>query len=76
MLGEQVRKHPDLAARVADARMCLGNHSFSHANLLSMSREEVRGEVHDTQERIARATGQVPRWFRPPYGKMRPSAYR
>jgi peptidoglycan/xylan/chitin deacetylase (PgdA/CDA1 family) len=47
----------------------LGNHSYSHPHLRSVSADKIREELQSTQDEIKRITGKTPRLFRPPYGE-------
>lgn len=46
----------------------IGNHSWSHPLLTSLSYGEQRAQLGDTSRTIQRATGDRVRFFRPPYG--------
>ena len=68
MIGSNVKAFPSLAKEVADAGHEIGNHSWDHPMLLTMSDEKVDSQLQRTQDIIHEATGKVPVWFRPPYG--------
>jgi peptidoglycan/xylan/chitin deacetylase (PgdA/CDA1 family) len=76
LIGEHVRKHPDLARRVAAAGHVIGNHTSMHPNLAKKSSDRVRDELTRCQQTIADTLGQQPVLFRPPYGARRPSVLR
>lgn len=67
-IGWRVQKYPDLARQVASAGHEIGNHSFSHSRLTTLSLDEIRREISGTQDAIKAATRVTPQWFRPPYG--------
>ena len=46
----------------------VGNHSYSHARLTDLDSDTARQEISKAQTAIKRATGILPKWFRPPYG--------
>ncbi|MFC4589687.1 polysaccharide deacetylase family protein [Sphaerisporangium corydalis] len=46
----------------------VGNHSWSHPSLTSLSREALRGQIERTQQVVKAATGATMRLLRPPYG--------
>jgi peptidoglycan/xylan/chitin deacetylase (PgdA/CDA1 family) len=50
----------------------LGNHTWSHAHLVSLSPTDAWRELESTQRAIGRTVGSVPRLFRPPYAEARP----
>ena len=46
----------------------LGNHTWNHPKLTTLSKASVKQEVDRTSNAIYEATGQNPTLFRPPYG--------
>jgi peptidoglycan/xylan/chitin deacetylase (PgdA/CDA1 family) len=46
----------------------IGNHSWSHPELTTLSYGEQRSQLVNTNKAITRATGDPVRYFRPPYG--------
>jgi len=63
MTGEQAERHPAIAARVADEGHEAALHGYEHL------REPPPGDLERGLEAVARATGQRPTRFRPPYGR-------
>lgn len=48
----------------------LGNHTYTHPHLPAVKDEaRIRAELARTQAEVKALTGQIPRWFRPPYGE-------
>lgn len=76
LIGEHVRKHPELARRVAAAGHVIGNHTTMHPNLAKRNDARVREELTRCQQTIADTLGQQPVLFRPPYGARRPGVLR
>lgn len=70
MLGNRVDFYPDIAKKVADAGHDLGNHTWNHKDLSTLSKEEGVQEVEQTNEIIKSATGKESTAFRPPYGSV------
>ncbi|HEY2724867.1 MAG TPA: polysaccharide deacetylase family protein [Pseudonocardiaceae bacterium] len=68
MLGTQVRRYPELAARVVDAGHEAAVHGHTHRNHLARGAVDVTRDVARAAELVGAATGTRPRWFRPPYG--------
>ncbi len=67
--GSSVVANPELARRILEDGHELGNHSYSHRQMVLMSPRRVREEVESTDSLI-RALGVTgPIHFRPPYGK-------
>lgn len=50
--------------------MELGNHSFSHPDLSTLSPSEIQAEIDETDELLRRADGKRRHLFRAPYGKL------
>lgn len=66
----------EVARRIAREGHLLGNHALDHRDL---SRERrgvgwIQREIERSAELIEATTGVRPRWFRPPYGKVGPTA--
>jgi peptidoglycan/xylan/chitin deacetylase (PgdA/CDA1 family) len=51
------------------AGMWIGNHTFDHPHLTTLSQSQVDSEIGQTQTDIANAGGGTPKLFRPPYGE-------
>lgn len=68
LLGHRVRKFGSLAGEIAAAGHGIGSHTDLHIPLPLLPAWLLRREFRRAQEAIAEATGQQPRWFRPPYG--------
>lgn len=48
----------------------IGNHAFSHAHLTRISEAQVHAELVKTQDILYGITGDLPKFFRPPYGEV------
>lgn len=72
VVGQMVAEHPEILARAAREGHEIGNHSWSHPNLLKMSDEGVRRQLRQTDDAIKEATGKRPTLMRPPYGNLSP----
>ena len=70
VLGQLVTENPEIVARAAREGHEIGNHSWSHPNLLKMSDEAVRKQLRQTDDAIKQATGKRPTLMRPPYGNL------
>lgn len=68
MLGTQVRGQSSRAKAVVAAGNEAGVHSWGHANMARRSRKTNAADLKRTSSAIAKATGETPHWFRPPYG--------
>jgi peptidoglycan-N-acetylglucosamine deacetylase len=76
MVGRHVRARPEIARAVAQAGHAVGNHCFTHPNLIFASEARLRQEVEETSQAIADATGERPFLFRPPFGGRRPGTFK
>jgi peptidoglycan/xylan/chitin deacetylase (PgdA/CDA1 family) len=66
--GEQVERWPSVAADIVSAGHQIGVHGHRHRNLMRLTPRQVRADLRRATEAIATATGQAPRYYRPPYG--------
>ncbi len=71
MIGERIAAAPDLARRVLEEGHEVGNHTWTHPHLDTLSDSKVEAELDQTQEIMAKELRHSPRWFRPPYGALR-----
>ncbi|WP_329454411.1 polysaccharide deacetylase family protein [Streptomyces sp. NBC_01497] len=66
--GEMVSYFPDLVRRAADEGHLIGNHTWTHPELPTLSQAKIKDEMGRTSEIIEKTTGAPPAWFRAPYG--------
>jgi peptidoglycan-N-acetylglucosamine deacetylase len=67
-IGQNVAANPTLVAAEQAAGMWIGNHTYTHADLNSLSQAAIQSELTSTQQAIVAAGGTAPTIFRPPYG--------
>lgn len=72
MVGDNVRKHPALAQSVLEAGHQLGNHTYHHLSGWKTSTQTYLDDVASCDAILADTVGEMPRFFRPPYGWMSP----
>ncbi len=70
VVGQMVRRYPDVAKRIADEGHEIGNHTWSHPHLWDLGDNDVLQEIDRTNEVIWRTTGFLPVTMRPPYGAI------
>ncbi|WP_155592281.1 polysaccharide deacetylase family protein [Lysinibacillus cavernae] len=70
MVGKNVSRNATLVNQVYAAGHEIGNHTFDHKKLTTLSIAGVKQEVNGTSNAIYAAIGQYPTVFRPPYGAM------
>ncbi|MEZ4936178.1 MAG: polysaccharide deacetylase family protein [Crocinitomicaceae bacterium] len=63
-VGANVRKHPEIYARMLNEGHAIGNHTFSHQNAWKASKKEYLEDIQKASELIES------KLFRPPYGKI------
>ncbi len=68
MVGRCVEKNMNLTKDVLARGHEIGNHTWDHANLTTLTSKQILAEYNSTNEIIYKATGQYPTAFRPPYG--------
>jgi peptidoglycan/xylan/chitin deacetylase (PgdA/CDA1 family) len=76
MIGHHVVEAPEVAREVAAAGHVIGNHTYTHPNLIFSSRAQVLAQVEDCYRVITQVVGEHSRLFRPPFGGRRPSVLR
>lgn len=70
LVGRNVAGNEDLIKRMLNEGHEVGNHSWSHADLASISKKEMQAEVDKTDKAIYKASGSYPSVFRAPYGSL------
>ncbi|MFE9664113.1 polysaccharide deacetylase family protein [Streptomyces sp. NPDC005955] len=73
--GEQVLWNKGLTRRMVDEGHLVGNHTWSHPLLPSLSRSAIRSEMLRTSEIVEHTVGTAPEWFRAPYGAWNRSVF-
>ena len=68
VLAPNAYAHPELLRRMKAEGHTVGNHTASHHELDKLSPGQVDGEIKAGSAAIKAATGDSPRWLRPPYG--------
>jgi peptidoglycan-N-acetylglucosamine deacetylase len=76
LIGRYARQRPDIAREIAQAGHAIGNHTFSHPNLIFASAAQVRAELQEGEKALYDAVGEHARLFRPPFGRRRPVTLR
>lgn len=68
VLGSNANNAPELLQRMVLEGSEIGNHTFSHKQLTTLSKANVEEEISATQESIYDITHKYPNVIRPPYG--------
>jgi len=68
VLGDHVENNPEILERMILEGHEIGNHTYSHYQLTSISENLIKDEIEKTQEVIYSVIKQYPSVLRPPYG--------
>jgi peptidoglycan-N-acetylglucosamine deacetylase len=71
LVGSAAVRHPALVRRIVTAGHEVANHTWNHRYPLLGGAAAAREEVTAGSDALAGITGQHPRYFRPPYGRLR-----
>jgi peptidoglycan/xylan/chitin deacetylase (PgdA/CDA1 family) len=67
--GSNAQANPSLMQAYRNAGLQIGNHSWDHPHLTTMSSNDIRSQLTRTQQAIQQTAGVTPTLFRPPYGE-------
>lgn len=67
VLGSQVEQNPETYRQIVEQGHLVGNHTYTHRNMSSVSASSVRDELASTEESMTRL-GPEPKFMRFPYG--------
>jgi peptidoglycan/xylan/chitin deacetylase (PgdA/CDA1 family) len=76
LVGRYVKQRPDIVREIARAGHSIGNHTFSHPNLIFASERLARAELQQCEQELYDAVGQHSALCRPPFGGRRPVTLR
>ncbi|HEU5160706.1 MAG TPA: polysaccharide deacetylase family protein [Streptosporangiaceae bacterium] len=68
VVGGNAAARPELLRRMTAEHHEIGNHTYHHADLMTLSNGGIRDEIRRTQKVVHKATGRWPTVMRPPYG--------
>ncbi|MBI4733793.1 MAG: polysaccharide deacetylase family protein [Rubrobacteridae bacterium] len=68
VVGLHVKKYPDIAKRIVDEGHDIGNHTYTHKDMVPSTRRMVLAQVNKTDHVITKITGVKTSLFRPPRG--------
>lgn len=66
--GPNAMLRPDMLQRMASEGHEIGNHTWNHRSLTSLSSAQIRSEIDRTNDMISRAVNQPATLMRPPFG--------
>ena len=68
VIGVNSKNYPNQLKQIVDGGHEIGNHTYSHKILKSMSKEEIEKEILDTEIQVEKITNITPNLLRPPCG--------
>jgi peptidoglycan/xylan/chitin deacetylase (PgdA/CDA1 family) len=68
LVGYNASTYPDMVRRIVDEGHAIGNHTFSHVDLTTMTSSEIEREIQMNADLIQSIIGVRPRFVRPPFG--------
>ncbi len=68
VVGENASRHPDIIKQIIDSGHEIGNHTWSHKQMSSVSQAELKEELIKTQSYLKNTFDYSPVLFRPPGG--------
>lgn len=68
VVGTNAEKYPETLKAISTSGSEIGNHSYNHTNLTSVSSEKVEKEIDEVNRAVKKATGESTTVIRPPYG--------
>lgn len=68
LVGEKIEERKEVVSRMQEDGHLIGNHTYSHINLNSVSIDKAMEEVNQTNQLIYDITGVMPTYIRPPFG--------
>ena len=76
LIGRHVQSRPAIARRVVEAGHAIGNHTYSHPNLIFTSLQRLRHELNLCERILTDTLGVHARLFRAPFGAKGPTIMR
>ena len=68
VLGESVKKNPNVLKEAFNAGHEIGNHTYDHPKLTTLTDKQIQTQIQSTNEVVKSITGYNTTVFRPPYG--------
>src|SRR6266540_1265703 len=67
--GQNAQNNPSLMQAYKNAGLQIGNHSWNHPHMTTLSQADMQSQISRTQQAIQQTAGVTPNLFRPPYGE-------
>ena len=68
VIGYNVALYPEIARRIVAEGHTIGNHTYDHPDLTTLSASQIDWEIRSNSDLIEQITGVRPKVLRPPYG--------
>jgi peptidoglycan/xylan/chitin deacetylase (PgdA/CDA1 family) len=76
LIGRYIKQRPDIARAIQAAGHAIGNHTYTHPNLILVSESKLKQELSNCRKALEDAIGAPVTLFRPPFGGRRPNVLR
>jgi peptidoglycan-N-acetylglucosamine deacetylase len=70
VVGTNAKAYPQIIRRIIEEGHEIGNHTWTHASLVSRSDAQIRSELRMSEDALVAAAGYRPHLIRPPYGAI------
>jgi polysaccharide deacetylase family sporulation protein PdaB len=70
VIGEHAEKYPQILKRIEQEGHIIGNHTWDHADLPKLTKDQIQGEIDHADKVIQSIVGHAPLLFRAPYGAI------
>ena len=70
LVASKVKQYPHLAKKIITEGHSIGNHTYLHDKISTISNEELLNDIALSQIIFYENINQLPIYFRPPYGKL------
>lgn len=68
LLGQNVEEYGDLVREIAEKGHLIGNHTYHHVQITTLTTEQAYAEIDQTSRLIEELTGEGTEYVRPPFG--------
>ena len=69
-VGNNINRHPELAANILARGHMIGNHTYNHKIITRIGKEEALDEINSFIDVSKEKLGYIPGYFRPPHGRF------
>ncbi|MGG5322329.1 polysaccharide deacetylase family protein [Enterococcus sp. DIV2381] len=70
LVGKSAEKYPEAVKEIFKDGHEIGNHTFDHKDLKTLSSKDIKNEIDKTDRIIQNLIGRTPKYIRPPYGSV------